>query len=91
MMRIFAKASFLLLTVLILPAQEQNRYSPYTIDVYMGDFGFVPLRTEVEPKISSDDNKLLIQVKKLAVTEQPAAIQLLTNKLQGDPDCNAVF
>jgi tetratricopeptide (TPR) repeat protein len=91
MMRIFAKASFLLLTVLILPAQEQNRYSPYTIDVYMGDFGFVPLRTEVEPKISSDDNKLLIQVKKLAVAEQPAAIQLLSNKLQGDPDCNAVF
>jgi tetratricopeptide (TPR) repeat protein len=90
-MRTLARLFFLLCMVLALPAQEQNRFSPYTIDTFMGDFGFIPHRTEVEPKISSDDNELLVQVKKLAVAEQPAAIQLLANKLQGDPGCSAVF
>ena len=74
-----------------LTAQERDRFSPYTIDTFMGEFGFIPRRTEAEPRITNEDNDLLIQVKKLAATETPAAIQLLENKLNGDPGCSAVF
>ncbi len=76
---------------LSLSAQDKNLYSPYTVESLMGDYGFIPRRTEIEPKISSDDNDLLLQVKKLATNEVPAAVQLLENKLLGDPDCSSVF
>jgi len=91
-MKIFTSASLLFfLCLLALSAQGSNRYSPYTLDSFMGDYGFVPRRTEAEPRITSEDNELLIQVKKRSVDELPAAIQLLQNKIQGDPACSAVF
>ena len=87
-MKIFTSASlFFFLCLLALPAQDSSRYSPYTLDSFMGEYGFVPRRTEAEPRITSEENELLIQVKKLSVDELPAAIQLLQNKIQGDPAC----
>jgi len=90
-MKALPAACLLLLCAPSLPAQEVDRYSPYTLDSFMGEYGFVPRRSEVEPRISSEDNELLLQVKTLAANELPAAIQLLQNKIQGDPACSAVF
>lgn len=78
--------------ILTLSASAQfDNLTPYTKDSFFGDYGFIPNRTEVEPKISKEDYDTLEQVRVLSRTEPPAAIELLKNKIQGDPRCSSVF
>ncbi len=72
-------------------AQAEPNLSPYTIDEFYGSHGFIPDRTEVEPRISREDHETLEQVRTISKTEPPAAIELLRNKISGDPHCSSVF
>ena len=74
-----------------LAAQTDLQLSPYTIDEFYGSHGFIPDRTEVEPRISREDHETLEQVRTISKTEPPAAIELLLNKISGDPHCSSVF
>ena len=81
----------LCLLPLHLLAQDPGNLSPYATDSFMGGHGFVPKRTEVEPRISRDDHEILEQARELSKNELPAAVQLLQNKISGDPHCSSVF
>ena len=82
----------LLFGILTLTASAQfDNLTPYTQDSFFGDYGFIPKRTEVEPKISKEDYDTLEQARVLSRTEPAAAIELLKNKIQGDPRCSSVF
>lgn len=70
---------------------QPNNLTPYTQDSFFGDFGFIPNRTEVEPKISKEDYDTLEQARVLSKSEPSAAIELLRNKIQGDSRCSSVF
>ncbi len=76
---------------LLATAQSPENFTPYATDSFLGDYGFVPNRTEVEPRISRDDYSILEQARELSKNELPAAIQLLQTKVSGDPLCSSVF
>jgi tetratricopeptide (TPR) repeat protein len=92
MTKIIQRFQLLPLLILALPviAQSDN-LAPYNTNSFFGDLGFIPSRTEVEPKIGREDYDILEQARVLSKSEPSAAIELLSNKISGDPRCSSVY